>query len=379
MLLLSIGLLIIYAIGPQRANFMNSAYGVNYDTNYFFIHQAVSVGLSIAAFMVAMKVPYRKVFGWARAMMIAALVLCLMMAVMAFLQHGESGGIVTCALGGCRWFNLGGFSFQPAELLKISMILYLATLISKHKQEGTFETKEFFVPLLIVAGAALAFVVVAQKDMGTGVVMIAIILAMLWASGMQTKYFGVVFGVLLVGGLLAVITSPHRMDRVRTYLSGQEADADSSYHIDNAMLAIGTGGLFGVGLGNSVQATGYLPESINDSVFAIMGETFGFLGLTVILLAFLILLTNILRVAGEVDEEEELIATGVFAWIGTHVVVNIAAMTGLIPLTGITLPLLSYGGTSMIFIAYAVGMVGQMSCYTRRKTKAEGVYRRRKV
>ena len=145
------------------------------------------------------------------------------------------------------------------------------------------------------------------------------------------------------------------------------------------MLAIGTGGLFGVGLGNSVQATGYLPESINDSVFAIMGETFGFLGLTVILLAFLVLLMNILKVAGEVDEEEKLISTGVFAWIGTHVVVNIAAMTGLIPLTGITLPLLSYGGTSMIFIAYAVGMVVQMSCYTKRKTKAEGVYRRRRI
>ena len=149
-----------------------------------------------------------------------------------------------------------------------------------------------------------------------------------------------------------------------TYTNGDDAD---NYHIENALIAIGTGGLTGVGVGNSVQATGYLPESINDSVFAIMGETFGFVGLMAVVLIFAVLLSRILGVVerGE-DDEHKLVASGVFSWILVQTAMNIMAMTGLIPLTGITLPLLSYGGTSMMFVAIALGIVMQLSCYTRR-------------
>ena len=164
-----------------------------------------------------------------------------------------------------------------------------------------------------------------------------------------------------------IISSPHRMERLMTY-SG-EGDSDASYHIDNAMLAIGTGGMFGVGIGNSVQATGYLPESINDSVFAVMGETFGFVGLMVVLAAFMLLLFSLIKTAENVEQEYALVVTGVMAWIGAHVVVNVAAMVGLIPLTGITLPLLSYGGTSMMFSAFALGLAMQISRLTGRETE----------
>ena len=175
----------------------------------------------------------------------------------------------------------------------------------------------------------------------------------------------------------AVATSSHRMQRVDAWLatlSGSES-SDSTYHIENAMLAIGTGGFFGVGIGNSVQATGYLPESINDSVFAIMGETFGFVGLFAILAVFGTMLLHMLKVAeGTVDTNEKIMVTGVFAWTLAQVVVNIMAMTSLVPVTGITLPLLSYGGTSMIFIAFAIGLVLQVSCYTSREvTKNESI------
>ena len=134
------------------------------------------------------------------------------------------------------------------------------------------------------------------------------------------------------------------------------------------MLAIGVGGFFGAGIGNSIQATGYLPESINDSVFAIMGETFGFAGLSVVILIFATLLLRILKVAdGTQNNENRIFIVGVFSWTLAQVVVNIMAMTGLAPVTGITLPLLSYGGTSMIFIAFAIGLVLQLSCYTSRE------------
>ena len=168
----------------------------------------------------------------------------------------------------------------------------------------------------------------------------------------------------------AVATSAHRMERIHAWIdtiSGAEV-TDQTYHIENSMLAIGTGGFFGVGIGNSIQATGYLPESINDSVFAIMGETFGFVGLFLIVMVFGVMLIRMLNVASHtVAMDERLIVVGVFAWTLAQVTVNIMAMTGLVPVTGITLPLLSYGGTSMIFIAYALGLVLQFSCYTSRE------------
>ena len=163
---------------------------------------------------------------------------------------------------------------------------------------------------------------------------------------------------------MSIVISPHRLERLTTFQGG--GDSDSSYHIDNALLAIGTGGLFGVGVGNSVQATGYLPESINDSVFAVMGETFGFFGLTLLILAFTWLLMRLLKMIPLLDTEDGIMVTGVFAWVAAQVIVNVAAMTGLIPLTGITLPLLSYGGTSMMFIAFALGLALQASKFTRR-------------
>jgi cell division protein FtsW len=147
------------------------------------------------------------------------------------------------------------------------------------------------------------------------------------------------------------------------------------------MLAIGTGGFFGVGIGNSVQATGYLPESINDSVFAIMGETFGFVGLFVIIAVFGAMLIRMLKVAEHTPgRNERYYIVAVFAWTLAQVAVNIMAMTGLVPVTGITLPLLSYGGTSMIFISFAIGLVLQLSCYTSREViKNEDISSRRGV
>ena len=171
-----------------------------------------------------------------------------------------------------------------------------------------------------------------------------------------------------------------RVDAWITTLTGGES-SDSTYHIDNAMLAIGTGGFSGVGIGNSVQATGYLPESINDSVFAIMGETFGFFGLFIVISIFCIMLLRILKVAGHTqDDSNRFFVIGIFSWTLAQVVVNIMAMTALIPVTGITLPLLSSGGTSMIFIAFAIGEVCQLSCYTRREVnKNEDISSRRGI
>ena len=170
-----------------------------------------------------------------------------------------------------------------------------------------------------------------------------------------------------LAGILLIVSAPHRVDRMMTFFQGDQTSTSnaSTYHIEHAKIAIGTGGLLGVGIGNSVQATGYLPEAINDSVFAIMGETFGFVGLVATIALFAALLMRLLKVMDHlVDYRLKLIVAGVFGWFGVHVILNIGAMIGLIPLTGITLPLLSFGGTSMLFVAAALGLVFQLSRYT---------------
>ena len=362
-LLMGMGLIVIYAIGPMRANFLNSAYGVDYATSYFFSHQLISVVLGVVAIVLAYKFPYLKLREYAKWIMIAGLLACVVLAFLALI--GSS--LAVCQLGACRWINLGPLgSFQPAELLKLGLTLYLAQLIAERRKEGKLESSsDFWIPFSAVTGLSLFFVVLVQKDFGSGVPIMAIALSVLWMSDISRKRFSQVVLVVLALGVLAVVSSPHRIERLLTFSGSEGSD---SYHVDNALIAIGTGGFGGVGVGNSVQATGYLPESINDSVFAVMGETFGFIGLVLVVLCFTVLLLRILKVAETlVNKEASLVVTGVFAWVMTHMVVNIMAMTGVIPLTGITLPLLSYGGTSMIFIAFGIGLVLQLSQYTGRE------------
>ena len=365
--LLGVGLIMIYAIGPMRANVVNAAYGTDVGENSFFFHQVACVLVSLLALVLAFKLPYSFVRKFGKVILILGLAMCGALAVLSVM----GSGLAKCELGACRWFNLGSLlSFQPAEVLKLGLILYLAGLMAERKKEGKLESwSDFWLPFAIVCGLALGFVVVIQRDLGTGVTLMAIILGMLFMSGVKLRYFVMVLGVILVGGVLAIVTSPHRIERLLTFSSEESSD---SYHIENAMIAIGSGGLLGVGPGNSVQATGYLPESINDSVFAVIGETFGFVGLLAIVACFTTLLLRLLRTANYLpDDEQELVVVGIFAWITAHVVVNIAAMTGLLPLTGITLPLLSYGGTSMMFTAVALGLALQLSCYTSREPRTE--------
>ncbi len=367
LVLMAIGLIVIYAIGPMRANVLNSTYGTNYDSNFFFLGQLRSVGLALVAFFLAFKcISAKYLKKYAKIIMIVALAMQGILWILALAQSS----LVKCELGECRWFNFGFASFQPAEFLKLAMVIYLADFLARKREEGKIgDFREFWLPLAVVCGLSLFLVVVTQGDLGSGVSLIAIILGMLFVSGVSTKQFLILLAII-IGGVGVLATTGHRAERVDawlTTLTGGES-SDSTYHVENAMLAIGVGGFFGVGIGNSVQATGYLPESINDSVFAIMGETFGFVGLCLIIAIFAALLLRMLKVADHTpDSEDRLLVIGVFSWILVQTVVNIMAMTSLVPVTGVTLPLLSYGGTSMIFVAFALGLVLQLSCYTSRE------------
>jgi cell division protein FtsW len=364
-ILMLIGLVIIYAIGPQRANVLNNSLGSNFSDTYFFIKQTTSLLLALVAFAVMASLPYTFVVKHGMKVLVIGLVACVVLAIAGWANLS----IAEEVNGASRWFNLGVLgSLQPAEILKFGLLLYVAVFLGKKVTEGKAnDFKETLVPIGVVSAISLFFVVVVQEDLGTGISLTAIILTMLFMAGLKRNLLLTIFGIMLVVGALFIFSAPHRRDRVMTFLQGDSSTTEDAgaYHIQHAKIAIGTGFLFGVGIGNSIQATGYLPEAINDSVFAILGETFGFVGLMALLALFVALMLRLLKVMDHlVDIRLKLLAAGVFGWFGAHVILNIAAMIGIFPLTGITLPLLSFGGTSMIFITAALGLVFQLSRYT---------------
>lgn len=369
-LLMMLGLIVIYAIGPQRANVLNNLMGSSYSETYFFFKQAISIGLALVAFAALAIIPFSFLRRRAGLVLMVGLGACALLA----LADVAGWGIAQETLGATRWFNLGPLgSLQPAEILKFGVLIFGAVFLGRRVQQGQVnDVHKTLIPLGIIMAAAMFFVIVLQKDLGTGIALVSIMAVMLMIAGIDKKKGFLLLAALLACGVLLIIAAPHRMERVATFFAGDSVTStdDEGYHITHAKIAIGSGGLFGVGIGNSVQATGYLPEAINDSVFAIMGETFGFVGMIVILLLFSALLFRLLKVMDHLaDPGMRLVAAGVFGWLASHTILNIAAMIGVAPLTGITLPLLSFGGTSMLFIAAALGLVFQLSRYTVHEGK----------
>jgi len=371
-LLMLFGLITIYAVGPQQGNLLNNVAGANYSDNYFFIKQLTSLALALAAFVTLALLPYKLLLKHGLLFLGLGLLACLV------LLLGSHTAIAECTLGACRWFNLGPLgSLQPAEILKFGTLVYVAVFLGKKMKEGDVNNwKETLMPIGVVTVIGLIFIVVIQKDMGTGISLLAIVATMIFVAGVNLRIGLTLLAAAAILGILFTVMAPHRLERIETYLRGDDTTSTdgSDYQVQNAKIALGTGWWTGLGIGNSIQATGYLPEAINDSVFAIMGETFGFLGVTVVIVLFVALLMRLLRVMDHlVDQRIKLLVAGVFGWLAAHVILNIAAMIGLIPLTGITLPLLSFGGTSMLFITAGLGLVFQLSRFTIHPSRLKEV------
>lgn len=374
-LLMLLGLIIMYAIGPQRANVLNSSYNTDrYSDTYFFFKQALSLTLALGAFAFTATMPVSFFRRHAAKLLLGGFIACAILAVAGWTNMG----IAQCSLGACRWFNLGPLgTVQPAEFLKFGALLFGAGFLGMRAKQGLInDLHKTLIPLGVIILVAAGFVIGIEKDMGTGIALLAIFAAMLVVAGVSLRVMGIAAGLLVGLLVVMIVAAPHRIARITTFFQGDTTSLANAanYHVIHAKIAIGSGGLTGVGIGNSVQATGYLPEAINDSVFAIMGEMFGFVGLVVIIVLFTALLLRLLSVVDQLqDMRLKLIVAGVFGWLAAHVVLNIAAMIGIFPLTGITLPLLSFGGTSMIFMAAALGLAFQLSRYTSFAANVKGM------
>ena len=353
-ILLVFGLVMISSAGVVISK---TRFGNEY---YFFNHQLLyGVIPGLIALFVVQKIHYSFWKKIAVPMFIGSLILL----VLVFIP-----GIGTKLLGASRWINLGPISFQPTEVMKLSIILYLAHWIEArgHKVKSF---SEGLVPFLIVIGV-VSFLIIKQPDFGTLGAIILIAMTMFFVSGVPLKYiFGMGIGGLSLGYLL-IKFEPYRMNRLMTFLDPANDPQGIGYQINQALLAIGSGGIFGLGLGHSRQKFNYLPEPVGDSIFAIVAEELGMLGASILMIVFLLLALRGFKIAQKApDQFSKLVAVGITSWIIYQSLINIMAIVGLIPLTGIPLPFISYGSTSLIFILVGVGILLNISKYTKVKVQ----------
>lgn len=366
MLLTLVGLIVIYALSPILSHRLLD----DVSQNYFMYGQIRNILLALVAFFIAVNINWTK---WKSKLLPILIIASIAALVMTFIP-----GLAITEKGATRWVGMGPFSFQPSELIKLTVVIGVAAWFASLKEKELKDYKRTLAPAIGLLGVVSLFVLVHQRDLGTMLVIAAVVVAIFFASGVSLKQLGVLLGIGGTFGAASIALFPHRMERIRTYFSPGDNLAETGYHLHQALIAVGSGGMFGLGLGRSVQVYGYLPEAANDSIFAIIGEMFGFLGASFVLILFGLLIFRMLMVAeGAPDRFSQLLVVGVLAWLGTQAVVNMMSMLGIIPLTGIPLPFVSYGGSSLLFMMIALGIVVNISKYTVRRPYADRSSRRR--
>jgi cell division protein FtsW len=258
--------------------------------------------------------------------------------------------------GASRWLAMGPVQFQPSELLKLALILYAAQLLSV-RPKSVLTIKELVRPLLIVVGAA-CLLLMAQPDMGTTMVTCFAIGSLLIAAGVPKENLLKIAGVLVVLAFLFAIVEPYRRDRLLTFLHPWQDQTGSGFQSVQAMIAIGSGGFFGVGLGESVQKIFYLPEAHTDMILAVIGEEWGVLGISAVVMLFGLLGYAGLRAAKAAkDRYAKLVAAGITGLILSQATLNLFAVLGMAPLTGVPLPFISYGSSNLIVVLAGAGIL----------------------
>lgn len=266
-------------------------------------------------------------------------------------------------------FGAGNFARRSVRGGKLERLV--AKILARGQASGWASAEilregyKFYAKFFGILGVSLFLIVVSQKDLGSAVPLGVIALMILFVAGIKIWKIMIMFAVILALGVGMILSSPHRRERLFTFTG--KGDATTDYHIENALITVGSGGLLGVGIGNNVQTAGYLPESITDSMFAVVSEMWGFVGAVTVIGLYIHLFMEILKVANTSENLYfRLVTMGVFAWLFSQVAVNISAMIALIPLTGITLPLLSKGGTSLLVTCFSLGLVINISRFTAR-------------
>jgi cell division protein FtsW len=347
--LLAVGLIMVYSASAVWAEYKFN------DSFFFAKRQMLFAGVGIIAMFFIMNIDYWTWKTWAKVL----LLICFILLILVLIP-----GIGNERNGSRSWIGVGAFSIQPSEFMKLAMIAFLAKFLSENQKLIT-SFKHGLVPSLSLVFTAFALIML-QPDLGTGTVMVGTCLVMIFISGARISHF-VGLGLIGIAGFVGlVLSAPYRMARITSFLDPWQDPLGTGFQIIQSLLAIGPGGLFGLGLGQSRQKFFYLPEPQTDFIFAILAEELGFIGGSFVLLLFSLLLWRGIRIAlGAPDLFGSFLAVGIIAMIAIQVMINIGVVTGLMPVTGITLPFLSYGGSSLTLMLMAIGVLLNISRHAR--------------
>ena len=337
--LLSIGLLMVYSATPTNA--------LRYGDSYYFVKRHVfSLIIGSVALLFGLKMETDLLKKWASYIMLAALFLL----ILVFIPGAGMG-----ANGAHRWINLFSMTFQPAEFAKIALIIFLAKELS---------SKALSVAVWPASAATLAsiFLIVKEPDMGTAIIIIMLALIMFFIAGIPVKNFIPVIAVIAAGIIFESIKSPYKMNRLLAFRDPWKDKMGIGFHIIQSLIAVGSGGLFGLGLGGSRQKFFYLPQNYTDFIFAILCEELGLIGALSVLVLFVFFIIRGARIVRNAPEAFSMfLCGGIVFWIGIQAMLNMSVVLGLLPTTGIPLPFISYGGTSLMADLFGVGILLNVS------------------
>lgn len=346
-ILLAFGIIMVAsASGP-------SAYSNTHDIYFFLKKQLFNAGVGIIAMLIIMNIDYKKLGKYSPVLLLISLLLLAVVWIPG-VGHWENGAR--------RWFNLGGQSLQPSEIAKLAIIFFFAYSLSKRKEYIESFTKGFL-PYIIVTGLFVGFLMLEPHFSGS-VVIILVSMVMLFCAGARIKHF-VMLAIPAVAGMAgAILIEPYRLVRLQTFLDPWQDMRGDGYQIVQSLYAIGSGGLFGKGLGKSLQKFLYIPEPQNDFILSILAEELGFIGIFVVMVLFIIFIWRGIKVAMHApDTFGSLLAVGLVSLVAVQVIINVAVVTSSMPVTGMQLPFFSAGGTALVFLMCGVGVLLNISRY----------------
>lgn len=312
--------------------------------------------ISLTVMGIASFIPYKKYYKWSLPFLIFTVVTLFAVFI---------PGIGVKAYGASRWINLGFMNFQPTEMAKLSLVLYLSAWLSE-KEKGKL------LPFLLLLGLIIGLVML-QPDMGTAIILSSIAVLMYFLSGANLMHFVALIPSFILGVVFLAVSSPYRLKRLTTFLNPGQDPLGASYHIRQILIALGTGGLTGVGLGSSLQKYQYLPEATTDSIFAIIGEEFGFLGSLALIMVFIFFLLRILKIVKNThDSYSYLLGSGILVYFACQMAVNLGAIVAILPLTGVPLPFISFGSSHLVISMAAIGILINISKSSQKNNKLYG-------
>lgn len=341
----------------------------NFEPDHFFRKQLINLAVAFPAFFLAAFFPYKN-YKRKKLMIFSVLGMLILVFSVHFLGYGRE------ELGAQSWINIKGLgNIQPSEFAKLILLIYFASIFAKKSEVGTLDNiNQSIWPPVIILTLVIGSVML-ETDIGTSLIIIVSAFSVLAASGIKKQTFWKLSGIIAIGLFLAslvlyfkweTIMTPSRQGRLLSYLNPFDYIQGSGFQIVNGYIAIGSGGVKGHGLGNSIQKMGYLPEPHTDVIMAVISEELGILGVLIVVggLGFIVLRALSIALKAK-DPHARMLAAGIGSMIGIQTFVNLGGLTGLLPLTGVPLPFISYGGTSIILMSIAVGILMNVSMFVK--------------